>query len=51
VKEEKLEDETETKISLIKTQIFFNIIRRLGLLEDEAKETTSLRELRIYPKS
>jgi hypothetical protein len=36
-KKEKLEDETETKISLMQTQIFFNIILRLGLLEDEDK--------------
>jgi len=31
----------------MKTQLFSNIIRRLGLLEDKAKH----REQHIYPKS
>jgi len=38
----------QTKISLMKAQIFFNIIMRLGLLEDEAKETTGLRNVGNY---
>ena len=47
-KRKKGAEETETKISLMKTQIYFNIILRFGLLEDEAEDTTSLRNFENY---